>query len=186
MRERVSIDSGPLTCQTSNMTDVTTMKRARRKTETPRASRQSAERNELRAWFRLLLIHKALSKKISTRFRTQFDISAARFDTLAQLHAAGGELTMGELSAHLMVTSGNVTGVIDGMAADKLVERRPHETDRRSIVISVTPDGRNLFAKVRSAMSKWMSEAMADMTDTELEHLIKLFGKLKHSVDRWD
>ena len=168
------------------MTDVSTIKRTRRKLETSRPPRQAADRNELRAWFRLLLIHKALSKKISTRFRTQFDISTARFDTLAQLHAAGGELTMGELSAQLMVTSGNVTGVIDGMAADKLVERRPHETDRRSIIISVTPDGRNLFAKVRSAMSKWMGEAMADMTDPEIEQLIKLSGKLKHSVDRWD
>jgi DNA-binding MarR family transcriptional regulator len=168
------------------MTDVITIKRARRKAETPRPSRQSTERNELRAWFRLLLIHKALSKKISTRFRAQFDISTARFDTLAQLHASGGELTMGELSAQLMVTSGNVTGVIDGMAADKLVERRPHETDRRSIIISVSPEGRNLFAKVRSAMSKWIGEAMADMTDAEIEQLIKLSGKLKHSVDRWD
>jgi DNA-binding MarR family transcriptional regulator len=168
------------------MTDVTTIKRARRKTETPRLSRQSAERDELKAWFRLLLIHKVLSKKIGTRFRTQFDISTARFDTLAQLHAAGGELTMGELSAQLMVTSGNVTGLIDGMAADKLVERRQHETDRRSIIISTTPEGRNLFAKARSAMSKWMGEAMTDMTDADIEQLIKLFGKLKHSVDRWD
>jgi DNA-binding MarR family transcriptional regulator len=168
------------------MTDVSTIKRTRRKTETPRLSRQAVDRNELRAWFRLLLIYKALSKKISTRFRSQFDISTARFDTLAQLHAAGGELTMGELSSQLMVTSGNVTGVIDGMAADKLVERRPHETDRRSIIISVTPEGRTLFAKVRSAMSKWIGEAMADMTDAEIEQLIKLLGKLKHSVDKWE
>jgi DNA-binding MarR family transcriptional regulator len=186
MSARVSIDLRPLTCHTSIMTDVSTVKRTRRKIETSRPSRPAADRNELRAWFRLLLIHKALSKKISTRFRAQFDISTARFDTLAQLHAAGGELTMGELSSQLMVTSGNVTGVIDGMAADKLVERRPHETDRRSIIISVTPEGRNLFAKVRSAMSKWMGEAMADMTDAEIEQLIKLFGKLKHSADRWD
>ena len=168
------------------MTDVSTIKRSRRKLETSRPPRQSADRNELRAWFRLLLIHKALSKKISARFRTQFGVSTARFDTLAQLHAAGGELTMGELSSQLMVTSGNVSGVIDGMAADKLVERRPHETDRRSIIISVTPEGRNLFAKVRSAMSKWMGEAMTDMTDAEIEQLIKLTGKLKHSIDRWD
>jgi DNA-binding MarR family transcriptional regulator len=168
------------------MTDVSTTKRARRKPETVRTSRPATDRNELRAWFRLLLIHKTVSKKISTRFRSQFDISTARFDTLAQLHAAGGEMTMGELSSQLMVTSGNVTGVIDGMAADKLVERRPHETDRRSIVISITPEGRNLFAKVRSAMSKWMSEAMADMSDAELDQLIKLTGKLKHSVDRWE
>jgi hypothetical protein len=35
-------------------------------------------------------------------------------------------------------------------------------------------------------MSKWMGEAMADMTDAEIEQLIKLSAKLKHSVDRWD
>lgn len=95
-------------------------------------------------------------------------------------------MTMGELSEQLMVTSGNVTGVIDGMAADKLVERRPHETDRRSVVIAMTPAGRNLFSKVRTALSKWMGEAMENMSDAELDQLIKLFGKLKHSADKWE
>jgi len=121
---------------------------------------RAGDRNELRAWFRLLLIHKTISRKISTRFRSEFKISTARFDTLAQLSAAGGEMTMGELSEQLMVTSGNVTGVIDGMAADKLVVRRRHDTDRRSIVIAMTPKGRKLFSKVRTALSKWMGEAM--------------------------
>jgi DNA-binding MarR family transcriptional regulator len=147
---------------------------------------RGSDRNELRAWFRLLLIHKALSRKISARFRSEFKISTARFDTLAQLSAAGGEMTMGELSEQLMVTSGNVTGVIDGLAADKLVERHRHRTDRRSIVIAMTPAGRNLFTKARSALSNWMGGAMEDMSDTELAQLIKLFGKLKHSADKWD
>jgi DNA-binding MarR family transcriptional regulator len=147
---------------------------------------RASDRNELRAWFRLLLIHKAISRKISARFRSEFKISTARFDTLAQLNAAGGEMTMGELSEQLMVTSGNVTGVIDGMAADKLVVRRPHQTDRRSIVIAMTPAGRSLFTKVRAALSKWMGEAMTDMNDAELAQLIKLFGKLKHSADKWE
>jgi DNA-binding MarR family transcriptional regulator len=133
-----------------------------------------------------LLIYKAISKKISVRLRSQFDISTARFDTLAQLHAAGGELTMGELSSQLMVTSGNVTGVIDGMVTDKLVQRRQHDTDRRIIIISMTPAGRALFAKVRAALSKWIGEAMGDMSDAEIEQLIKLFGKLKHSADSWE
>jgi DNA-binding MarR family transcriptional regulator len=146
----------------------------------------AGDRNELRAWFRLLLIHKTLSRKISTRFRSEFKISTARFDTLAQLHAAGGEMTMGELSEQLMVTSGNVTGVIDGMAAENLVKRRPHETDRRSVVIAMTPAGRTLFGKVRAALSKWMGEAMEDMSDAELGQLTKLFGKLKHSADKWE
>jgi DNA-binding MarR family transcriptional regulator len=85
-----------------------------------------------------------------------------------------------------MVTSGNVTGVIDGMAAENLVKRRPHETDRRSVVIAITPAGRTLFSKVRAALSKWMGEAMEDISDAELDQLTKLFGKLKHSADKWE
>jgi len=147
---------------------------------------RAGDRNELRAWFRLLLIHKTLSRKISARLRSEFKISTARFDTLAQLHSAGGEMTMGELSEQLMVTSGNVTGVIDGMAADRLVVRRRHATDRRSIVIAMTPAGRKLFSKARAALSKWMGEAMSDIGDAELAQLIKLAGKLKHSADAWE
>ena len=147
---------------------------------------RAGDRNELRAWFRLLLIHKAISRKIGARFRSEFKISTARFDTLAQLNAAGGEMTMGELSEQLMVTSGNVTGVIDGMAADKLVVRRRHASDRRSIVITMTPAGRSLFTKVRAALSKWMGEAMTKMGDAEIAQLIRLLGKLKHSTDSWE
>ena len=149
-------------------------------------ARRSGDRNALRAWFRLLVIHRTISRKIAAHFRSQFDISTARFDTLAQLHAAGGAMTMGALSSQLMVTSGNVTGLIDGMVADRLVRRRPHATDRRSVIITMTPAGRRLFAKVRSALSRWIDAAMGDMSETELAQLIELFGKLKHSADRWD
>jgi DNA-binding MarR family transcriptional regulator len=69
---------------------------------------------------------------------------------------------------------------------DKLVQRRQHDTDRRIIIISMTPAGRALFAKVRAALSKWIGEAMGDMSDAEIEQLIKLFGKLKHSADSWE
>jgi DNA-binding MarR family transcriptional regulator len=148
--------------------------------------RRLDEKNALRAWFRLLVIHRTISRKIAVHFRSQFGISTARFDTLAQLHAAGGAMTMGELSSQLMVTSGNVTGLVDGMVADRLVQRRPHATDRRSVVIKVTPAGRRLFAKVRSALSRWIGAAMGDMREAELEQLIKLFGKLKHSADAWE
>jgi DNA-binding MarR family transcriptional regulator len=86
----------------------------------------------------------------------------------------------------MMVTSGNVTGLVDGMVADKLVTRQVHETDRRSIVISLTPAGRKLFASATPALSKWLGEAMAEMNDAEIARLIGLLAKLKHSADKWE
>jgi len=149
-------------------------------------ARRVDEKNALRAWFRLLLIHKTISRKIAVHFRAQFGISTARFDTLAQLHAAGGRMTMGELSSQLMVTSGNVTGRVDGMVADRLVQRRPHATDRRSIIIAMTPAGRKLFAEVSAALSRWIGAAMGDISKAELAQLIRLLGKLKQSADDWE
>lgn len=149
-------------------------------------ARRVDEKNALRAWFRLLLIHKTISRKIAVHFRAQFGLSTARFDTLAQLHAAGGRMVMGELSSRLMVTSGNVTGLVDGMVADRLVTRRTHATDRRSIIIAMTPAGRRLFARVSAALSRWIGAAMGDMSKAELAQLIALFGKLKQSADAWD
>lgn len=149
-------------------------------------ARRVDEKNALRAWFRLLLIHKTISRKIAVHFRAQFGLSTARFDTLAQLHAAGGRMVMGELSSRLMVTSGNVTGLVDGMVADRLVTRRAHATDRRSIIIAMTPAGRRLFARVSAALSRWIGAAMGDMSKAELAQLIALFGKLKQSADAWD
>lgn len=93
---------------------------------------------------------------------------------------------MGELSSRLMVTSGNVTGLVDGMVADRLVTRRAHATDRRSIIIAMTPAGRRLFARVSAALSRWIGAAMGDMSKAELAQLIALFGKLKQSADAWD
>jgi DNA-binding MarR family transcriptional regulator len=149
-------------------------------------ARRVNPRNALRAWFRLLLIHKTISKKISVHLRARFALSTARFDALAQLHAAGGKMAMGELSSQLMVTSGNVTGIIDGMIEDGLVRRRPHATDRRSIIIAMTPAGRRLFAKASGALAKWIGAAMGAMSQRELRQLIALFGKLKHSADKWE
>ena len=50
----------------------------------------------------------------------------------------------------------------------------------------MTPAGSRLFAKVSAALARWIGEAMADMNERELQQLIALFGKLKHSADKWD
>ncbi len=87
---------------------------------------------ELRTWLRALTCVRLIETQIRARLRAEFDTTLPRFDVLAQLDAARGSLTMGELSARLMVTSGNVTGLIDAMEREGLVSRRPHPSDRRS------------------------------------------------------
>jgi DNA-binding MarR family transcriptional regulator len=48
---------------------------------------------------------------------------------------------LGQLSRHLMIHPTSVTLVVDRLEKDKYIRRRPHPTDRRTILAMLTPAG---------------------------------------------
>ncbi len=139
---------------------------------------------ELRTWLRVLTCVRLIETQIRARLRAEFDTTLPRFDVLAQLDVAHGSLTMGELSARLMVTGGNVTGLIDAMEREGLVSRRPHPSDRRSTLIRTTDAGRALFARMAPAHADWLAELMAGLSQGETRTLLALLGRLKQGLVR--
>ena len=139
---------------------------------------------ELRTWLRVLTCVRLIETRIRARLRAEFDTTLPRFDVLAQLDAARGSLTMGELSARLMVTSGNVTGLIDAMEREGLVSRSPHPSGRRSTLIRTTESGRALFARMAPAHADWLASLMAGLSQAEARTLLALLGRLKQGLVR--
>jgi DNA-binding MarR family transcriptional regulator len=137
---------------------------------------------QLRLWLRLLTCAHMIETEIRSRLRVEFKTTLARFDVLAQLDAASGALSMGELSARLMVTNGNVTGLIAGMADEGLVSRLPHPTDGRSTLISLTPAGESFFRAMAPRHEGWIDELMRDLARDDMVGLMDLLGTLKRSV----
>jgi DNA-binding MarR family transcriptional regulator len=141
-------------------------------------------RLQTRLWLRLLTCTQLIETEIRGRLRSGFETTLPRFDVLAQLHSAGTALTMGELSARLMVTTGNVTGLIDAMEQDDLVARQPNPADRRSTLIAATGAGQTLFAAMAPAHQRWIDGLTAGLSRAEMALLFELLGKLKESVSR--
>ena len=153
----------------------------------PPADRETADtdgRLQTRLWLRLLTCTQLIETEIRGRLRTGFETTLPRFDVLAQLHAAGEPLTMGELSARLMVTTGNVTGLVDVMQQDRLVARLPNPADRRSTLIAATEVGQALFDRMAPAHRHWIEALTAGLSRAEMVLLFELLGKLKESVSR--
>ena len=75
-----------------------------------------------------------METQIRRRLRSKFDTTLPRFDLMAQLERNPAGLKMNELSARLMVTGGNVTGITDQLEAEGLVLRakRTRATGDRS------------------------------------------------------
>jgi DNA-binding MarR family transcriptional regulator len=140
------------------------------------------DRLQLRLWLRLLTCAELIEDRVRGRLRTEFATSLPRFDVLAQLDRAPDGLTMSALSARLMVSNGNVTGLVEAMARDGLVERRANPADRRSALISATAEGRALFRRMAPAHQGWIDGLMVGMSRAEMVLALELLGKLKQSV----
>lgn len=142
------------------------------------------EKLDLKVWLRLLTCSTMMERQVRAFLRDRFDITLARFDLMAQLDRATNGMTMGELSNYLMVTNGNVTGLIDRMASEGLVERVAVETDRRSQRVRLTPAGRAQFAEMAPAHRRFIESLFSDLGRTELRALYDRLGALKQAIPK--
>jgi DNA-binding MarR family transcriptional regulator len=72
----------------------------------------------------------------------------------------------------LIVSNGNVTGIVDRLVADRLVARRPAPDDRRSFLVRLTPKGDAEFAAVARAHQQWVDRLLSDFDGDEAETII--------------
>jgi DNA-binding MarR family transcriptional regulator len=93
-------------------------------------------------------------------------------------------MTLGELSGRMMVSNGNVTGLVERLTAQGLIDRKPSPKDRRVQIVRLTAEGRRLFRAMARANAGWIAEAFADLTPTEIDALMRLLAKTKASTRR--
>lgn len=137
---------------------------------------------EIRLWLRLLVCVGLMEQEIRARLRTTFGITIARFEILAQLYRVETGLGMKELSARLMVSKGNVTGLIGRMEDAGLIERRRDPVDGRAQTVSLTPKGRKLFDKMRPLHNEWFRDMMQGFNRRDMKQLNDLLQVLKVSL----
>lgn len=139
---------------------------------------------ELKAWLRILSCTNLISDEIRRRLRAEFDVTLPRFDLLAQLQREPAGLRLGELSRRMMVTNGNLTGLVDRLAEEGLVVREPVPEDRRAAVVRMTPAGAEVFGRMAAAHEGWLAEMFSGADRKLLIELTKDLEILKASVSR--
>lgn len=139
-------------------------------------------RDELRLWLRLLTCTTMIEATIRSRLRQQFGVTLPRFDLMAQLEKTPAGMTLGELSRRMMVSNGNVTGLIERLVAAGEVERARHATDRRATIVRLTAAGHRSFATMAAAHEQWVAAMFRDVPQNDLPLLMAALGRVKRSV----
>jgi DNA-binding MarR family transcriptional regulator len=152
--------------------------------ETHAVASPEDHRDELRLWLRLLTCTTMIEGEVRRRLRERFDVTLPRFDLLAQLDKAPDGMTLSELSKHMMVSNGNLTGLVERLVASGHLDRRTSEVDRRAQVISLTDLGRADFRAMAAEHEGWIASMFGDLSRRDQTDLMRLLAKTKMSVRR--
>jgi DNA-binding MarR family transcriptional regulator len=102
----------------------------------------------LAAWRALLAAHRRLTEILEEELRAATGLNLARYDVLLHLsEATGGRLRMTDLAQAVLLSKSGLTRLVDRMCAETLVERSRDDTDRRSLVVTLTPAGRRALRR---------------------------------------
>jgi DNA-binding MarR family transcriptional regulator len=143
----------------------------------------SHAKTAVRLELRLLTLAALIERRLSARFREEFDTTLPRFDFMAALDRAG-ELSLGEVSRLLMVSNGNVTGLAGRLRQDGLIESADHRGDRRTQYVRLTATGARRFRAMAEANETWVEAMFAEFGDRDRETLLALLDRAKASIRR--
>ena len=138
--------------------------------------------DELRLCLRLLTCTNLIEGEVRRRLRERFDVTLPRFDLMAQLDKAPDGMTLSDVSKRMMVSNGNVTGLVERLVESGHIDRRTSETDRRVQVIRLTKLGRAEFRKMAAEHEIWIANIFSDLTEKDVRELMRLLGKAKLSA----
>jgi len=137
----------------------------------------------LRLWIRLFRASRLIEGVARERLKSQFKATLPRFDVMAALYRRPGGMLMSEISRYLMVSNGNVTGIVDRLVSDGFAVRAQRNGDRRTSFISLTREGRAFFAEMAAAHEAWVDELLSGISVRDAD---QLSTKLKLFQSEWE
>ena len=135
-------------------------------------------RQRLRLWLHMLKTVRHIEGELRDRLRAH-DTTLPRFDAMAMLDRTPEGLTLSQLSSRLMVSNGNVTGIIARLGADGMVERAGLAGDRRACLVRLTPQGRAAMALMAQAHLSWIDLLMTDTNEADIARTMAVMIELR-------
>jgi DNA-binding MarR family transcriptional regulator len=131
-------------------------------------------------WLRVLKVHNLMLREL--RRRAPGGLTLPQLDVLAQLHRRPDGMTSGALSRELLVTAGNLTGLVERLVSMGHVERLAVPGDRRSVRLRLSARGQRLMRRVLPRHRRDVARLLSSLTTTDLARLRALLGRISEAI----
>lgn len=123
--------------------------------------------------------------KESHRIFRPHGLTDAQFNVLNVLGPNPAGLSQRELSDVLIVDRSNITNMLDRMEHNGWVKRSDHPADRRVYIVTLTPEGRRLWQKVRPEYLAAVAAVTEAFTEADMRRTHEFLHRLELSVRAW-
>jgi len=114
---------------------------------------------------------------------SRYNLSRGRFFVLMSMfHNEGAPFTPGDIAERLDVSRATITGLLDGLEKERLVERRRFPGDRRKVDVYLTEEGQELLDEILPDHYRRVSALMGGLTRDEQEKLCGLLEKMQEGL----
>ena len=141
------------------------------------SSIEPAAKVRLRLWLKLLKLSRQIEGELRDNLRVDYQTTLPRFDVMAALYRFPKGLLMSELSQSLKVSNGNVTGIVDRLVNDSLVNRAAVPGDRRALRVKLTAAGKKEFLKQADQHESWVDDLLSNLSRSDAKLMSELVDK---------
>jgi DNA-binding MarR family transcriptional regulator len=129
----------------------------------------------------------AASELASSRMESllaPFGLSKGGYNLLMVLAGAEGPITPTQIGQRIVARGATITGLVDTLVRRGHAERAPDPNDRRRVLVSITPRGRDVVADASAVVCRGDAEVMAVFSEAERERLIRMLGRLQDHLKK--
>ena len=114
---------------------------------------------------------------------SQFGMTPSQTHVLLYLRRQGGQVSQGELTAHMRVKPSTVNGILDRLEEKGLVERTVSGTDARQRLVTLTSSGVERESQTKQCFQDAEALIARGMTTEETETLRRLLELVIHNLE---
>ena len=144
-------------------------------------TQDKADQPRISAFLTLVRFYDVLRKFMTIEYR-KHGSSSMRIMVMSTLYFNGGSMSPTELSKRISRTRHSITSMVDTLERRGLVQREPNSKDRRSINITLTLEGRQLFERMEPVGDEIRQRALACLSDDEIVMLMTLLERIREHL----
>lgn len=142
---------------------------------------QSRTKLQARSWFAVVQTYQECNRRYA-RLLKPFGLTITQFDVMIAIHRLGDRATPNAIAEELLVTRGNITGVLHRLQDSDLISTRRHEADGRSFVCVMTAEGQALMNQARHAASRFIAAQLSPFDEKALRQTERQMNEMREHL----